>query len=119
MASQRAAGAASITMRKAEQTWTPRNFCPPGCRRSPLGRVLHNLSTGFARAPADGPDHGIGHQLARERPGLNRGDDDLPRVRDLTEEGRAPLEVQLGQNIVEKEYGPLARAPRHQGRFSE
>src|SRR5450756_2134975 len=113
------AGSAPITVRNAVATWTPRNLAPPGCRRSTLGRILPNLSTGFDPAFGDGPDHRIGEELGRKRAGLDRRDDDLAFAADLPQEGGPPFGVELGQNIVQQEYGALARAPGHQSRLSQ
>src|ERR1700719_4184461 len=106
-------------MRNAVATWTPRNLAPPGWRRSTRGRILPNLSTGFDRALGDGPYQRIRHELMRKWTRLDRRDDDLAFARHMSEEGGPAFGVELGQNIVQEEYGALTRTPGNQGGFSQ
>src|ERR1700694_1497790 len=119
ISSQSAAGSSPITVLKAEATVVPISSAPRGWRRSTLGRILPNLSTGLNPALADHRDHCPRHEVGRKRACLVRGDDDLASTCDLPEERRPTFGVQLGQHVVKQEHGAFSRAPGDQGGFRQ
>src|SRR6266571_583640 len=118
-ASQSRAGSGPISMRKATATRMPRSRPPPGWRRTTVGRILPSLSTGFNSPRIHAPYACTRDEIRRKRTHLGRRDDDLPLARHSAQKCRAPLGVQLRQDVVQQEHWPFTGAPGDERRLGE